>query len=102
MEATKNICCVKGEGAIYCSTLTRWFKKFCSECKSLDDLTRSNRPKTVDSESHTSSNRVNPVSIIQRVSGKFTISQSSVDCHLHRAASNYQNIAKLLTQLGIW
>ena len=27
-EATKNICCVKGEGVVDHSTVTRWFKNF--------------------------------------------------------------------------
>ena len=29
-EAIKNICCVKGEGAVDISAVTRWFKKSCS------------------------------------------------------------------------
>ena len=44
-EATKTICCAKGEGAVDDSTVTRWLKKFCSGCKNLDDQTRSGRPK---------------------------------------------------------
>ena len=37
MEATKNICFVKDEGAVDHSTVTTLFKKFCSGCKNLDD-----------------------------------------------------------------
>ena len=35
-EATKNICCVKDEDAADQSTVTRWLKKFGSDCKDLD------------------------------------------------------------------
>ena len=28
MEVTKNICCVKGEGAVDHSTITKWLKNF--------------------------------------------------------------------------
>ena len=44
MEATKNICCTKSEGAVNHSTVSRWFKKFCKGCKNLDDKARSGRP----------------------------------------------------------
>ena len=33
MEATKNICSVKGESTVDHSIVTRWFKKFCLDCK---------------------------------------------------------------------
>ena len=48
-EAIKNICRAKGEGAVDHNTVTRWFKKFCSGCKNLDDQAKSSRAKTVDS-----------------------------------------------------
>ena len=50
VEAAKNICCVKGEGAVDDSTVTRWFKTFCSSCKALTDYARSSRPKMIDSK----------------------------------------------------
>ena len=34
-EATKIICCVKGEDAVNSCTVTGWFKKFCSGYKNL-------------------------------------------------------------------
>ena len=37
MEATKNIRCVKGEGTVDHSIVTKWSKKFCSGCKKFDD-----------------------------------------------------------------
>ena len=61
-----------------------------------------------DSEAVLQTIEVNPVSSTQRVSGKLSISQSSVVCHLHDLSgkrirsskwylTHYQNIAKLLT-----
>ena len=50
MEAIKNIYCAKSKGAVDHSRITKWFKKFCSHCKNLDDQVRSGRPTTVDSE----------------------------------------------------
>ena len=39
-EATKTICCTKGEGAIDPITITRWLKKFRPSFKNLDDQAR--------------------------------------------------------------
>ena len=50
MEAAKNICCVKGERKVDHCTAPRWFKKFSSGCKNLDNQARSYRIKTVDSQ----------------------------------------------------
>ena len=49
-DATKNLCCAKGEGSVDHSTITKWIKKFHLGCKKLDDQTRSSWPKTIDSE----------------------------------------------------
>ena len=49
MEADKNICDTKGDGAVDHTTGTRRFKKFCSDYKNFDNQARSSRPKTVDS-----------------------------------------------------
>ena len=67
MEITKNICYTKGEGIVNPSTINRWFQKFRLHCKNLDNQARS----------------CNLVSSTQRVSGKLSISQSSVLCHLY-------------------
>ena len=40
----------KDEGTVDRSTVIRRFKKFCSECKNLEDLAKSGRRKNVDSE----------------------------------------------------
>ena len=37
VEVTKYICCMKGEGAVDHSKVTKWLKKFHSGCKNLDD-----------------------------------------------------------------
>ena len=50
MKATKNNCCVKGEYADDYSIVNKWFKKFCSGCKDLDNQARSAKSKTNDSE----------------------------------------------------
>ena len=50
VEATKNIW-MKSECAVDHMTVTRWFKKFCSGYKNLNDQGRSGRPKTMNSES---------------------------------------------------
>ena len=58
-EAAKRICFMKGEGAVDHSTVTRWFEKFGSGCKKLNDQTRSGRPETVDSEAEIQAIEVN-------------------------------------------
>ena len=35
-EATKNIGCLESDGAVDHRTVTRWFKKYHSDCKNLD------------------------------------------------------------------
>ena len=47
MEATKNVCCVKGEATVDHSTVTRLFKKLHSDCKPLDHLVRLDKLKMV-------------------------------------------------------
>ena len=73
-EAIKNICCVKGEGAVDHSITTRWLKKFNSSYKNLDDQASAGRPKTVYSEAILPAIEANPVSNTQRVSSKLNIS----------------------------
>ena len=36
-ETTKSICCMKGKGVIDHGIVTRWFKKFRSGCKNLEN-----------------------------------------------------------------
>ena len=51
MEATISyICCAQGEGAIDDCTVTKLFKKFCSNCKNLNNQARSAQPKTLDNK----------------------------------------------------
>ena len=83
VEATKNICCAKGEDTVDYRTVIKWVKKFHSCCKNLENQTRSSRPKTVDSEPVLQAIEANPASSIRRISSKLGISQSSMVCHLH-------------------
>ena len=111
MKATKNICCMKGEGIDDHSRITRWLKKFCFGCKNLCNQTRIGRPKTLDFKATQYALDTNLVSNTRKVSGKFDISQSSVvlsPSQLHQkhlkmlnCASCYQNIAKLFTHSSI-
>ena len=74
VSAIKNVCWAKGEGAVAPSTVNRWFKKFHSGCKNLDDQARSDRPKSEDSEVVLQAMEVDPVRSIFRVSGELGIS----------------------------
>ena len=71
---TKNISCMKGEDTADHSTVTKWFKKFCSGCKNLDDQSMSAKLKTMDSKAMLQANKANPVSSTQRVSGELGFS----------------------------
>ena len=79
-------------------TVTKWFKKFHSGCKNLDDQVRSGKPKTAGSDAVLTDIKANPESSAWRVSGELGILLSSVVCNLH----NLQNIAKLLTYPSIF
>ena len=63
MEATKNICCMKGEGAIDHRTVTKWLRKFYLGCKKLDNQARSDMCKIVDSKAMFQALRVYQVSL---------------------------------------
>ena len=67
MEASKNICCVKSESTVDHSTVTRWFKKFCSGWKNLTDQPRSAKPQNVDSKTILQAKEANPVNSTQGV-----------------------------------
>ena len=103
METIENICCTKDEGTIDHSTVTKWFKEFCSVCMNLDDQARSAKPKTVDFEAI----ETNLESSTWRVSGDLGISQSNVVgllLDLNKSIQSclivpcYQNIPKLWTR----
>ena len=98
VDATKNICFEKGEGALDQSTATRWFKIFHSACKNFDDRARSGRLKTVDYEAELKvigANQMNCIGI--RYARYHTVQVRE----LSNYASCYQNIAKLLTHPNI-
>ena len=62
VEATKNICYAKVEGAADYNSVTRWIKKFCSGCKKLNNQTRLGRPKIGNSKVVLQDIVANPVS----------------------------------------
>ena len=41
---------MKGEGTVDQNTVTKWFKKFCSDYKRMDNQTRSDGSNIMDSE----------------------------------------------------
>ena len=49
-ESTKTFCRAKEKDTVDHNTVNRWFKKFHSGCKSLDDQVRSGNLKAEDSE----------------------------------------------------
>ena len=57
-------------------TATRWFKKFHSRCKNLDDQAKSGWPKTMNSEAVLQAIEANSVCSIQRVSSEIGISHT--------------------------
>ena len=87
-EATKNICCAKGQGDH--SAVTRRFEKFCSSCKNLDDQAGSGRFKAMDFKVVLQAIKANSASSKQRVSGELNISLSSVGYHFHDLSKNIQ------------
>ena len=79
IKISKKICFVKGEGTVDHSTVSRWFKKFCSACKTLDNQAKSDEPKSMDSEA-------NLAVEIQIISIELGIWLFSVVCHLHNVS----------------
>ena len=73
MEVTKNICCVKGEGAVNHSSVTRLFKKFCLGGKNCDGQARTGKTKTVYSDIVLLAKVENPVHNSRRVSAELSI-----------------------------
>ena len=66
-EAAKNIYCVEIKATIDHSTINRWFKKFCSGYKNLDNQTRSGSPKTKNSKAMLHTIEANLASSTRRV-----------------------------------
>ena len=84
-EATRNICCTKGEGTPKHSRVTRWiFKKYRHGYKTPDDEARSGRPKTVNYKVVLQALKANLVSSTRRVSGNL----GTVVHHLHDHSKN--------------
>ena len=87
-EATKNNCCMKDKSAVDHNTVRKWFKKFCIDCKNLNNQARLSRPKTIDSKAMLQAIEANLPSRTQRVAGELSISQSSVVIHLYKLSKS--------------
>ena len=108
-EVTKNICFAKGGATADYSTVSKWFKNFCSNCKSLNDQAKSDRSKTVDYEALFQASEANLVSSTR---GELGISQSPMFFFTFTISASgaaelclsYQNISKLLRmkQICLW
>ena len=100
--------CVKGKDAVDHSILTRWFKKFRSGCKNLDDQINFHSVKVVDSEAVFQAIEANQASSTRRVSVELDTSQSSVVHHLHDPCKSIHScrivlhITKILHSLVIF
>ena len=102
-ETTKNICCVKGKSTIDHSTVTRWFKRFCSESKSLNNLAKTGKPKIVDLEATFQVIDANQVSSTWRVSGELGISHFNLVHLLPELGKNIRScrIVPHVTQISL-
>ena len=83
-ETVKHIC-MKDEGALTHRTITRWFMKFCTGYKKLDDRAISDKPKTLDFEAMLQAIEANQTNISWRLWSEFGTSQSSVVNHLSKS-----------------
>ena len=59
-EATKTICCLKGEVLVDHSTVIRWLKKFHLVCNELDNQAKSSRTIIINSEAVPRALKVTP------------------------------------------
>ena len=94
-KETKNISCVKGEGAIERNIITRRCKKIL--LRLLDDQAKSSRLKTVNFEAVLHPVAANPASTTRRVSGEYGILRSRV---MTKILQNYWFI--LLKSQNFW
>ena len=111
-EVTKNICCVKGEGVVDHSTVTRWFKKFHSGYKNLNNQANLDPPKMMDSKTMLKVIEANPVNcnfeiirqalylIVQYGSSPSHPQQNHLD--LLKCTSRYQNFWLTLIKMSSW
>ena len=87
-EATKSICCAKGDSTDDHNPATRWLKKFCSGYMKVSQA-RSVRPKNGDSEVVYQVIKTNLASSARRVSGELGISQFSMVVTYTTKANTY-------------
>ena len=103
-EATKNSCCRKGKDSVIHNTVTRWFKKFHSSCKNLDNQARIGRYKTTDSGIVHQTIHIDIVRSTQWVEDELDTSISNVIHYLHKSVWSSQivpHITKILRNFWI-
>ena len=94
-KATKSIYYAKDEGAFDHCIITKWFKKFHSGCKNLNDQAGSGRPKTMNSEITFQAIEGNPA---ERIRWAWYL---KVQCGLSPSQSQQENsVAKLWLMLA--
>ena len=93
-KATKNIYCGKGDGVVDISKVTWLLKKVFSDCKCLNYQARSDKPKTVDSNTVLHAIEVNPASSTCRVSSELDILEKVVK------SAKVLHVTKILQTFG--
>ena len=88
---------VKGQSI----TVTRWFKKFHSGCKNLNNQAKLGQFKSMDSDTMLQAIKANPASSTRRITGKLCISQSSVVHHFHNFSKNILNCQNVFQVIKI-
>lgn len=82
--AVKEICDMEGNGYVSKTTAAKWFKRFAEGDTSFNDLPRTGRPISFDSEILCKAVNDNPKTSTRRLSAKLGASQSTITRHLHK------------------
>lgn len=94
LAAAEEICKVYGEDAVTKRTCNRWFERFRSGERSLEDEPRSGRPSEIDNEELNSELKTNPRQTTRELADKFGCSHTTIEYHLHEMGK--------VQKLGIW
>lgn len=81
--AAREICSVYGDDATSKATCERWYEKFRSGDKSLEDKPRSGRPSSIDDDELEKMISADPRLSTREMSVKFQCSHSTIEEHLH-------------------
>ena len=83
----------KGEGAVNCRTVTKWFQKFHWGCKKADNQTKSSRPNTLDLEAELPSMEANLI---------FKKYKASLVSHSSAWLINFTTFTKIARAARLW